>query len=132
MVALELLEPSGAVAPLATESSYNPQDPCAVSATLITMAGRVTWTLGGDLLIDGLVEPTGDGDVHVWPCVDGNGQPVIIIELCSPDGEALVQGRVPEITAFVQSMLEVVAAGAEGEHLDLDVTIAAIFAAEAA
>ena len=132
MVTLELIDPSGAVAPLDTEFSYNPQDPFAVSATFITMAGRVKWTFGRDLLIDGLAEPTGDGDVHVWPCVDGNSQPVIIIELCSPDGEALVQGRVAEITAFVQSMLEVVAPGAESEHLDMDVTIAAIFAAEAA
>ena len=132
VVTLELIDPSGAVAPLETEFSYNPQDPFAVSATFMTMSGRVRWTFGHDLLIGGLQEPTGDGDVHVWPCLDGNNLPVIIIELCSPDGEALVQGRVADITAFVDSMLHAVAPGTEANHLDLDTTIAAIFAAEAA
>ena len=132
VVTLELLDPSGAVAPLETEFSYNPQDPFAVSATFLTMAGRVRWTFGRELLIDGLNEPTGDGDVHVWPCVDAHNNPVVIIELCSPDGEALVQGRIGEVAAFVQSMVEAVTPGTEGSHLDLDTTIAAIFAAEAA
>ncbi len=129
---LELIDPSGAVAPLETELTYDPADPLAVSATFSTVAGQVRWTFSRDLLIEGLVEPVGDGDVHVWPCVDNDGNSVVIIELCSPDGEALVQGRVEDITAFVLSMLEIVAPGTEGEHLDLDVTIAAILAAEAA
>jgi len=132
VVTLELIDPSGVVAPLETEFSFNPQDPFAVSATFLTLAGRVRWTFGRDLLIEGLVEPTGDGDVHVWPCVDGKGKPVIIIELCSPDGEALVQGNVADIQAFVDSMILAVAPGTEGDHLDLDLAIAAILAAEAA
>jgi hypothetical protein len=132
VVTLELIDPSGDVAPLETELSYNPQDPFAVSATFLTLAGRVRWTFGRDLLVDGLTEPTGDGDVHVWPCVDGNGKHVIIIELCSPDGEALVQGAVADITAFVDSMVLAVAPGTEGHYLDLDFTISAILAAEAA
>ncbi len=129
---LELIDPSGAVAPLEPELSYDPADPLAVSATFSTVAGQVRWTFGRDLLIEGLVEPVGDGDVHVWPCLDNDGNSVVIIELCSPDGEALVQGDVAEITAFVDSMLQAAAPGAESDHLDLDLTIAAIFAAEAA
>ena len=129
---LELVDPSGAVAPLQTELSYDPADPLAVSATFSTVAGRVRWTFGRDLLIEGLVEPVGDGDVHVWPCVDNDGNSVVIIELCSPDGEALVQARTSEITAFVERMTRSVAAGAEGALLDVDAAIAAILTAETA
>ena len=129
---LELIDPSGAVAPLETELSYDPADPLAVSATFSTVAGRVRWTFGRDLLIEGLVEPVGDGDVHVWPCVDNDGNSVVIIELCSPDGEALVQGRTGDITGFVERMTRSVAHGAESSLVDVDSAIAAIFAAEAA
>src|SRR3712207_4377865 len=129
---LELIDPSGAVAPLETELTYDPADPLAVSATFLTVAGRVRWTFGRDLLIEGLAEPVGDGDVHVWPCVDNDGNSVVIIELCSPDGEALVQGRTADITGFVERMTGCVAHGAESDLVDVDSAIAAIFAAEAA
>ena len=129
---LELVDPSGVVAPLETELTYDPADPLAVSATFSTVAGRVRWTFGRDLLIEGLVEPVGDGDVHVWPCVDNDGNSVVIIELCSPDGEALVQGRTADITSFVERMTRAVAHGAESSLVDVDSAIAAIFAAEAA
>ncbi len=132
VLVLELLDPSGAVAPLETELSYDPADPLAVSATFSTVAGQVRWTFGRELLIEGLVEPVGDGDVHVWPCVDNDGNSVVIIELCSPDGEALVQGRTADVTAFVERMTRSVAHGAESGLVDVDGAIAAIFAAEAA
>lgn len=131
-VTLELIDPSGATAPLETELAYEPADPFAVSMTFLTVAGQVRWTFGRDLLIGGLLEPTGDGDVHVWPCVDNDGNSVIIIELCSPDGEALVQGRTAEVTAFVERMTTSVAAGAESTLVDVDAAIAALLAGEAA
>ena len=129
---LELVDPSGAVAPLETELSYDPADPLAVSAIFSTVAGRVRWTFGRDLLIEGLVEPVGDGDVHVWPCVDNDGNSVVIIELCSPDGEALVQARTGDLHTFVDRMGKAVQPGSESEHIDIDAAITAIFAAEAA
>ncbi len=125
---LELIDPSGVVAPLETELTYDPADPLAVSATFSTVAGRVRWTFGRDLLIEGLLEPVGDGDVHVWPCVDNDGNNVVIIELCSPDGEALVQGRTGDIARFVERMTGSVAHGAESGLVDVDGAIAAIFA----
>ena len=132
VLVLELIDPSGAVAPLETELTYDPADPLAVSATFLTVAGRVRWTFGRDLLIEGLVEPVGDGDVHVWPCFDNDGNSVVIIELCSPDGEALVQGRTADVAGFVERMTRSVAHGAESPLVDVDAAIAAIFAAEAA
>jgi hypothetical protein len=131
-VTLELIDTAGAVSPLETELAYDARDPFAVSATFNTVAGQVRWTFGRDLLIEGLYEPTGDGDVHVWPCMDNQGRPVVIIELCSPDGEALVQARAADMAAFVQRMTAAVAPGAEDDHVDVDAAIAAIFAAETA
>jgi hypothetical protein len=56
----------------------------------------------------------------------------VIIELCSPDGEALVQARTGDLNSFVERMCRVVELGHESEHVDVDATIAAIFATEAA
>jgi hypothetical protein len=123
---LELIDASGASTPLETELTYDPRDPYAVTATFLTVAGRVEWTFGRDLLIEGLYEPTGDGDVHVWPCLDGDARSVVIIELCSPDGEALVQARAADMNAFVERMTAAVAPGSE--QVDVDSAIAAIFA----
>jgi small subunit ribosomal protein S9 len=54
------------------------------------------------------------------------------IELCSPDGEALVQAKTGDLSGFVERMSKAVEPGAESGHVDVDGTIAAIFAAEAA
>ena len=132
VVTLELIDAAGTATALQTELSYNPADPFAMSATFLTVGGEVRWTFGRDLLIGGLQEPTGDGDVHVWPCTDNDARPVVIIELCSPDGEALVQARTGDVTAFVSRMVAAVAVGAESAPLDVDGAISAIFTAETA
>ena len=131
-VTLELIDASGTATPMQADLTYDPRDPYAVTAVFLTGAGNVRWTFGRDLLVDGIYEPTGDGDVHVWPCLDADGHAVVIIELCSPDGEALVQSRTGDLNTFVERMTGLVAPGAESEFMDLDGTIAAIFAAEAA
>ena len=131
-VTLELIDASGTATPMQADLTYDPRDPYAVTAVFLTGAGNVRWTFGRDLLVDGIYEPTGDGDVHVWPCLDADGHAVVIIELCSPDGEALVQARTGDLNTFVERMTGLVAPGAESEFMDLDGTIAAIFAAEAA
>jgi hypothetical protein len=131
-VTLDLIDSTGASAPLEAELHYDPRDPYAVTTVFMTGRSQVRWTFGRDLLVAGLYEPCGDGDVHVWPCLDAEGRAVVIIELCSPDGEALVQARTGDLSAFVDRMRRAVAPGTESEHLDLDATIAAIFEAEAA
>ena len=131
-VTLELIDPTGAVTPIEAELHYDPRDPFAVTTVFKTGAHQVRWTFGRELLSEGLYEPSGDGDVHVWPCLDSHGHAVVIIELCSPDGEALVQVRTGDLTGFVDRMNAAVEAGTESDHLDVDAAIAAIFAAEAA
>lgn len=131
-VTLELIDPTGAVTPIEAELHYDQRDPYAVTTVFMTGASTVRWTFGRELLCDGLYEPSGDGDVHVWPCLDSDGHAVVIIELCSPDGEALVQAKTGDLSVFVEKMSKAVEPGAESAHVDVDATIAAIFAAEAA
>lgn len=131
-VTVELIDPTGAVTPIDAELHYDPRDPYAVTTVFRTGSSTVRWTFGRDLLCEGLYEPSGDGDVHVWPCLDSDGRAVVIIELCSPDGEALVQARTGDLNGFVDRMSKAVRPGTESEHLDVDRTITAILTAEAA
>ncbi len=131
-VTLELIDAAGAVIPIEAELHYDPRDPYAVTTVFITGASQVRWTFGRDLLMEGLYEPSGDGDVHVWPCLDSEGHAVVIIELCSPDGEALVQARTGDLSGFVERMTRAVEPGTESDHLDIDAGLAAIFTAETA
>jgi Streptomyces sporulation and cell division protein, SsgA len=129
---LDLIDTSGAAVPIEAELRYDATDPYAVTAVFMTGHSDVRWTFGRDLLAEGLYEPSGDGDVHVWPCLDSQGHAVVIIELCSPDGEALVQARTGDLRRFVDRMKSAVKPGTESEHIDVDATIIAILAAEAA
>ena len=131
-VTLELIDPTGAATPIEAELQYDPRDPYAVTTVFMTGASQVRWTFGRDLLCEGLYEPAGDGDVHVWPCLDSQGHAVVIIELCSPDGEALVQARTGDLTNFVSRMTAAVEPGTESALMDVDAAISAIFHADAA
>lgn len=131
-VTLELIDASGAATPLSAELHYEAADPYAVTTVFITGQSRVHWTFGRDLLSEGLYQPAGEGDVHVWPCLDSGGRAVVIIELSSPDGEALVQARTGDLSGFVERMHAVVPPGRESAHLDLDTTIASLLDGEAA
>ena len=125
---LELIDPAGAVTPIEAELHYDPRDPYAVTAVFMTGSSQVRWTFGRDLLLEGLYEPSGDGDVHVWPCLDSDGHAVVIIELCSPDGEALVQARTGDLSNFVERMAKAVEPGTESSYVDVDAALTAIFA----
>jgi hypothetical protein len=129
---LELIDPTGAATPIEAELQYDARDPYAVTTVFMTGASKVRWTFGRDLLREGLYEPCGDGDVHVWPCLDSQGHAVVIIELCSPDGEALVQAKAGDLTSFVERMNKAVEPGTESELTDVDAAITAILAADLA
>ncbi|MGZ4453971.1 MAG: SsgA family sporulation/cell division regulator [Nocardioides sp.] len=131
-VTLELIDQTGTATPIEAELQYDPRDPYAVTTVFMTGSSQVRWTFGRDLLSEGLFEPSGDGDVHVWPCLDSEGHAVVIIELCSPDGEALVQARTGDLASFVERMGRAVEPGAESAMIDVDAAISAILAAEAA
>ncbi|MCZ4500845.1 MAG: sporulation protein SsgA [Marmoricola sp.] len=114
---------------LSAQFSFNPADPWAVTMTLSSIAGPVDWTFARDLLLEGQYEPTGDGDVHVWPCLSPSGEAVVIIELDSPTGETLLQFPTRAVQDFIYSSLETVPLGTE--DADVDTWIERLLADEA-
>jgi len=122
----ELLDPSGVTLPVEAELHYDVRDPYAAVVVFHTVRGPVRWTFGRELLVDGMLEPAGDGDVHVWPCLDEAGHAVIAIELISTQGCALLQARLGDVIRFVDRITAAVPQGTECEHLDVDAAIAAL------
>jgi len=105
------------------ELVFDHADPYAVTMRLEARSGSVVWTFARELLADGLYAPIGDGDVQVWPCLSGSGEAVVVIELCSPDGMAMLQASSRSVHDFVDRTLEVVPEGEETEHLAIDTLI---------
>lgn len=110
---------------------YDPDDPFAVTTSFETPDGHIRWTFSRTLLSVGVFEPTGDGDVQVWPCLDFEGRAVVLIELHAPVGEVLFQLRAQHLNQFVRQMESVVPPGTESAHLGMDSVIAALLDASA-
>ncbi len=105
---------------LDVELGYSENDPYAVTASFGTRHGTIVWAFARDLLLDGLVEPVGDGDVSVWPAVGMRDDACVMIEFRSPDGELLVETPSRGITEFVNRSLDLVPRESESAHLDVD------------
>ncbi len=129
-ITMECVDAAGTVTTLDATLGYNPADPFAVTATFFTSTGDVVWTFARELLSQGLTDPAGVGDVHIWPCLDALGRATVIIELCSPDGELVAQTRTQDIYRFVSRTLAAVPAGAESKHMDVDQLIEQLIEAE--
>lgn len=122
---LFLLDPA---TPLSARISYAAADPYAVTVLFCTQDQSVQWVFARDLLADGLVEDTGDGDVHVWPIADGSGVQSIGVQLDSPDGVVELTARGRDITRFLDATYRLVPRGAESAHLDIDAELAILCA----
>lgn len=102
------------------ELVFDPTDAYAVAMHLESKAGTVVWTFARELLSEGLYEPAGNGDVQVWPCLSDTGSAVVIIELRSPEGMALIQAPARAVRDFIARTHEIVPMGDESRHLSLD------------
>lgn len=124
-VILELTGPHGSV-PVEAELRYDPRDPYAVTVAFLVGAAPVTWVFGRELLMRGVSEPAGEGDVLVSPSLDPEGRAVIVLVLRSTSGEAVVQLEAQDVLAFLVRSTRVVWPGTESEHVCADEAIAAI------
>lgn len=106
---------------------YDPADPYAVTTTFRTGGLDIHWTFARDLMIEGVFEPVGDGDVHLWPCLNENGSAVLMIELVSENGGALVEAPTSAVQKFITEMLAAVPQGSESAHLDIDAELTTFF-----
>ncbi len=117
---LRLVVPRADVALEAT-LRYDSDDPYAVRLGFPTAPGReaVEWMFARQLIVDGLVAPSGDGDVRIWPSPEDLTGPVYV-ELCSPSGRALFTVPREVLVDFTRRCDVIVPAGTETAHLDLD------------
>ncbi|MEU3600800.1 SsgA family sporulation/cell division regulator [Streptomyces sp. NPDC006798] len=116
------------------ELRYVPADPYAVRMTFhLPGDAPVSWAFGRDLLLDGIVGPSGDGDVHIAPVGPGELADVAI-RLRVGDEEALFQVSAAPIVAFLDRTDRIVPLGQEQAHGDfaaeLDQVLLSILAEE--
>ncbi|MFD2418236.1 SsgA family sporulation/cell division regulator [Amycolatopsis pigmentata] len=114
---------NGSTAPVLSRLSYVGSEPFAVNIAFRTEHGRwVEWTFARDLLVTGLSEPAGIGDVRVHPDLAAD-QDILILEIESPDGYALVEVEREDVERFIDASAEIVPIGAESDSFDLDAFI---------
>lgn len=105
---------------LDVELSYNPSDPIAVTAAFPGEPAPVKWTWARDILISGMKEPTGDGDVHIYPSLDPNYPGLTVLDMASPNGEFTVLSETVSLAQFIGRTLQIVPQGAEEQFLNYD------------
>jgi hypothetical protein len=108
-----LITPGYQELPLVVTLRYDSADPLAVHIDFpvdVSVDGEaVTWTFSRTLLDEGLDNPAGIGEVHLWPC----GSTRTVVELHSPYGLAVVRFRTAQLQRFLHRSYGVVAPGME-------------------
>lgn len=109
--------------PVLSRLSFHADEPFAVTVAFRTERGRwVEWTFARELLVVGLTEPSGIGDVRVRPDLSED-EAMLTIEIESPDGYASFEMEREDIEHFIGATLELVPLGTESEHFDVDTLI---------
>lgn len=127
-LAVRVSNTEGAAVHVAAELSYVPEDPYAVTLTFHDASGPIPWTFARDLLVEGIYEPVGLGDVAVWPCLSSAGEAVVMIELGSLDGGVVVEAPARVMNSFISETLLSVPRGSESLQYDVDAALAGILA----
>lgn len=95
---------------------YRCDDPFAVEMVLSICGGQsVTWTVGRDLFRAGVRQPSGLGDVHVYPVGSH-----VVIELGVGAHRATLIAHRPALEDFLAGTESLVPPGSEIDHYDLD------------
>jgi hypothetical protein len=122
----QLLVPGIAPAPVEAELQYNPEDPYAVAVLFHTGQGKVEWMFARDLLADGLLTPSGEGDIMVRPASDDPER--VLLELNAPTGFAILSADAEHIAEFLDLTYDVVQPGEEDLWIDFDRELAKLVA----
>jgi hypothetical protein len=125
---LHLLDDEGPGVSVPAELRYDSADPYAIQLAFGSPEHPNAWILGRELLAAGLVEPAGDGDIHVWPGVGEDGQSILYFELTSDEEETILGACPADVRNFLAMSWKIVAAGNETEHCDIDAFLAAVLA----
>ncbi|TQJ56906.1 sporulation and cell division protein SsgA [Streptomyces sp. SLBN-115] len=111
---------------LPAELRYDSSDPYAVCLSLgAPLTSPIDWLFARGLLAAGLHMPAGTGDVQVVPWHRGHPDCVRIV-LRSRADEAAVAVDTSTVRAFLLRTFELVPAGRESVHIDLDRALAGL------
>ena len=121
------LHTQGEPVPVSTRWTYRADEPFAITVAFATERGRwVEWIFARDLLIAGLDAPSGEGDLHITPHPDD--EDVLLLEIHSPSGSATFELDRDDTEDFLVHTLELVPAGTESTHFDIDRLLAELTA----
>lgn len=120
---LRLVVPGGPSLPVLADLAYSAADPWAVRVAFQTGGdgadGVVEWLFARQLLSDGVAGPMGEGDVRVWPSLNGTER-VVHLGMSSPSGSALFEMARDDVVEFLQQTYVAVPTGSEALVVDLD------------
>ncbi|MFI5524832.1 SsgA family sporulation/cell division regulator [Streptomyces platensis] len=123
-----LLGPDEAV-PVAGRFSYRSDRPYEVEVAFISRGQTVaTWLFARELLLAGLHDEAGEGDVRVWSFRRPGEPRRVHIELSTDDSVCELSVRATELTAWLEQTAAIVPPGHEGGYLDMDAHLARLFA----
>lgn len=113
----------GGSVPVRSRWTYRTAEPFTIAAAFQTDNGAwVEWVFARDLLVAGLTAPAGEGDVRLHPGQDDRER-VLVLEIESPDGHALLVMDHEEVRDFVAATTDLVPLGDEGDFFDVDALI---------
>jgi hypothetical protein len=102
-----------------TRWTYRTDEPFAVSVSFGTERGQwVEWVFARDLLVTGLAEPAGIGDLRMRP--DQDDDRIVLLEIRSPSGQAVFEFDRGPVEDFAIDTLELIQVGDESLHYDID------------
>jgi hypothetical protein len=106
--------------PVRSRWTYRADEPFTVGAAFETEDEKwVEWIFARDLLVEGLLNPVGEGDVRIGPDFSG-GREVLVLEIESPDGHAVLEMDFAAVAGFVETTERIVPLGAESDFFDID------------
>lgn len=85
----------------------------------------VTWTVSRDLLFDGTEEPSGMGDVRLWPSVV-QGRRVVYMRLEGHGRSCLLEMDRGQLEEWLMETFDLVHPGTEFCQVDWDASVAAL------
>ena len=110
--------------PVRSRWSYRADQPFTVTAAFQTERDRwVEWVFSRELLVAGLTDSAGVGDVRFRP-LEERGLTMLVVEIESPEGYALLELDHEAVADFLDATEEMVPLGSEDEHFDVDALIA--------
>ncbi|WP_134741613.1 SsgA family sporulation/cell division regulator [Nocardioides sp. 503] len=123
-ITLRCLDDRGVDVVFVASFGYRSEDPYAVWLTFHIPGGDVSWAVARSLVVQGLTEPSGDGDIRLRPAIDDEGRAVVVFDFHSPSGRLLTQARTSELHTFLAQTRAAVPFGEEAGLMDLDGLVA--------